>query len=101
MARPTTPPVGLAGPTKLLINGEWLEPATGRHYDDINPSTGEVLASIAEGGAEDVDRAVKAARAAFQDGAWSHLHASERGRLLYRLVRLVAEHSLGQVDITH
>ena len=63
MARPTTPPVDLSGPTKLLINGEWLEPATGRHYDDINPSTGEVVASVAEAGAEDVDRAVKAARA--------------------------------------
>jgi len=100
MARPTTPPVGPSGPTKLLINGEWLEPATGRHYDDINPSTGEVVASVAEAGAEDVDRAVKAARTAFQDGAWSRLHASERGRLLYRLARLVDEHAqeLAQID---
>ncbi|MDP2675208.1 MAG: aldehyde dehydrogenase family protein [Dehalococcoidia bacterium] len=100
MARPSALPPGLSGPTKLLIDGEWLEPATGRHYDDINPSTGEVVASVAEGGAEDVDRAVKAARAAFQDGAWSRLHASERGRLLYRLARLVEEHAqeLAQID---
>ena len=100
MARPSALPPGLSGPTKLLIDGEWLEPATGRHYDDINPSTGEVLASIAEAGAEDVDRAVKAARAAFQDGAWSRLHASERGRLLYRLARLVEDHAqeLAEID---
>ena len=100
MARPSALPPGLSWPTKLLINGEWLEPESGKHYDDINPSTGEVLASIAEAGAEDVDRAVKAARTAFQDGAWSRLHASERGRLLYRLARLVEEHAqeLAQID---
>jgi len=100
MARPSALPPGLSGPTKLLINGEWLEPESGRHYDDINPSTGEVVAAVAEASAGDVDRAVKAARAAFQEGAWSRLHASERGRLLYRLARLVEEHSqeLAEID---
>ena len=58
------------------------------------------MASVAEGGAEDVDRAVKAARAAFQDGAWSSLHPAERGRLLYKLARLVEEHAqeLAEID---
>ena len=56
---------------KLLINGKWVEAASGKTFPTYNPATGEVLANIAEGDREDIDRAVKAARAAFETGPWS------------------------------
>ncbi len=77
-------------PGKLLINGEWVE--TGKTFDTINPATGEVLTQVAEASAADVDRAVAAARAAFEKtgkGAWRSISASERGRLLWKLADLV------------
>ena len=77
-------------PGKLLINGEWVE--TGKTCDTINPATGEVLTHIAEASAADVDRAVTAARAAFEKtgkGSWRSISASERGRLLWKLADLV------------
>jgi aldehyde dehydrogenase (NAD+) len=79
-------------PGRLLIAGQWVE--TGRSFDTINPATGEVLTSVAEARAEDVDRAVSAARRAFEDrgGAWRKLSASERGRLLWKLADLVEKH---------
>src|ERR1700687_5538176 len=78
---------GIASPTKLLINGEWVAPAAGKYYDDPNPSTGETIARVAEGSTEDVDRAVKAARPAFEK--WSAMHPADRGRLLNKLGELV------------
>jgi aldehyde dehydrogenase (NAD+) len=88
-----------AAPTKLLVNGEWAEPRSGKYYDDVNPSTGDALARVAEAGAEDVDAAVKAARAAFE-GPWSKMHPADRGKLLYKLARLVDEHAreLAEID---
>jgi aldehyde dehydrogenase (NAD+) len=77
-------------PGKLLINGEWVE--TAKTFDTINPATGEVLTQVAEASAADVDRAVAAARAAFEKtgkGAWRSISASERGRLLWKLADLV------------
>jgi acyl-CoA reductase-like NAD-dependent aldehyde dehydrogenase len=77
-------------PGKLLINGEWVE--AGKTFDTINPATGEVLTQVAEASAADVDRAVAAARAAFEKtgkGAWRSISASERGRLLWKLADLV------------
>src|SRR5579884_4341127 len=74
---------------KLLINGQWSE--SNRSFDTFNPATGEVLTQIAEASAADVDRAVAAARRAFEDrtGSWRKLSASERGRLLWKLSDLV------------
>jgi aldehyde dehydrogenase (NAD+) len=61
----------LDGKTKLLlIDGKWVEAASGRTFGSINPATGEVLATVAEGDAEDIDRAVIAARRAFE-GPWA------------------------------
>src|SRR5580765_1555518 len=79
-------------PGKLLIDGEWVDSA--KTFDTINPATGEVLTQIAEASAADVDRAVLAARRAFEDrnGAWRKLSASERGRLLWKLSDLVEKH---------
>src|SRR3989440_1674845 len=76
-------------PGRLLINGEWVDGS--RKFDTINPATGEVLTQIVEASADDVDRAVKAARHAFEDraGPWHKMSASERGRLLWRLADLV------------
>jgi phenylacetaldehyde dehydrogenase len=76
---------------KMLINGKWVQAASGKTFDTYNPATGEVLARVAEGDREDIDRAVKAARAAFETGRWSQLTASERGRLIWKLADLLEE----------
>src|ERR1700733_10980990 len=76
---------------KMLINGKWVGAASGKTFDTYNPATGEVLARIAEGDGEDIDRAVKAARAAFESGRWPELTASERGRLIWKLADLLEE----------
>ena len=73
------------GPTKLLINGEWQEAASGKTFESINPATEDVIANVAEADAADVDLAVNAARRAFDDGRWSKMSASERGKLLFKL----------------
>src|SRR6202790_5818691 len=76
---------------KSLINGKWVEAASGKTFPTYNPATGEVLARVAEGDREDIDRAVKAARTAFETGRWSQLTASERGRLIWKLADLLEE----------
>ena len=55
---------------RMLINGEWVKSASGKTFDSRNPATGDLLATVAEGDAEDINRAVAAARAAFE-GPWS------------------------------
>jgi acyl-CoA reductase-like NAD-dependent aldehyde dehydrogenase len=79
-------------PGRLLINGEWLE--TSRSFDTINPATGDVLTQIADATKDDVDCAVRAARAAFDDesGKWRKMSASERGRLLWKIADLLEQH---------
>src|SRR3989449_8540203 len=76
-------------PGRLLIGGQWIDGS--KKFDTINPATGEVLTQIVEASAEDVDRAVAAARRAFEDrsGPWRKFSASERGRLIWRLADLV------------
>jgi len=76
---------------KMLINGKWVEAASGKTFPTYNPATGEVLARVAEGDREDIDRAVKAARAAFETGRWSKLTPSERGRMIWKLADLLEE----------
>ena len=58
------------GPKKLFIGGRWVEAAGGETFETIDPATGEVLARVAEGGAEDIDRAVASARRSFDRGTW-------------------------------
>ncbi len=74
---------------QLLIDGKWVDGA--RTFDTVNPATGEVLTQIAEGSAADVDRAVEAARRAFEDreGPWRKMTSSERGRLTWKLADLL------------
>src|SRR3954470_3662557 len=76
-------------PGKLLIDGQWIDGS--KKFSTINPATEEVLTEIAEASAADVDRAVQAARRAFEDrnGPWRKLSASERGRLIWKLADLV------------
>jgi len=82
----------ISKPRKMLINGKWVESASGKTFPTYDPSTGEVLARIAEGDREDIDRAVKAARAAFETGPWPSLTASERGRMVWKLADLIEQH---------
>ncbi len=74
---------------KMLINGKWVEAASGKTFPSYNPATGDVLARIAEGDREDIDRAVSAARAAFETGPWSKMTPSERGRLIWKIADLI------------
>ncbi|HRJ35467.1 MAG TPA: aldehyde dehydrogenase family protein, partial [Flavobacteriales bacterium] len=73
----------------LFIDGKFIAPAKGRYFPSINPATEAKLSMIAEADAADVDKAVKAARKAF--GSWSRLSASERGKYLYRIARMIQE----------
>jgi phenylacetaldehyde dehydrogenase len=83
----------IGAPRQLFINGQWADAASGRTFDTPNPATGETLARIAEGDAEDIDRAVRAARRAFEEGPWSRMTASERGRIIWRIGDLILEHT--------
>ncbi len=76
----------------LFIDGEFVDPAGGTSFKTISPSTEEVLAEVAEAGAEDVDRAVRAARRAYRR-TWSAMPGAERGKYLYRIARLIQERS--------
>src|SRR6202046_2359319 len=81
-------------PHKLLIDGDWVEAASGQTFETLNPATEEVLAEVAHGQAEDIDRAVKAARRAFADDSpWRRMNASDRGRLIWRISDLIEEHA--------
>ncbi len=75
----------LAKPKHLLIDGKWVPAESGKLFETYNPATGEVLAKVSEGSKADVDKAVKAARKAYETGPWRKMPASERGRLLYKL----------------
>ena len=78
--------------TRLLINNRWVPSESGKTFPTINPSTGEEICQIAEADAADVDKAVTAARAAFE-GPWRKFRASERGRLLHRLADLIEKNA--------
>ena len=82
----------IGAPRQLFINGRWSNAASGRTFETPNPATGETLARVAEGEAEDIDRAVRAARQAFDEGPWSRMTPSERGRLIWRIGDLILEH---------
>ena len=82
-----------ATPRKLFINGQWVDAASGKSFETPNPATGQPLASVAEGDAEDIDRAVRAARKAFDDGPWGHITPSERGRIIWRIGDLILAHA--------
>ncbi|MDN5698440.1 MAG: aldehyde dehydrogenase family protein, partial [Rubrobacter sp.] len=79
---------------RMLIDGEWVESASGQTFETYNPSTGEVLAEVAMGTTEDVERAVRAARRAFEHGSpWRKLTPSERGRIVWKIGDLIEENA--------
>ena len=77
---------------RLLIDGKWVDAASGKTFTSPNPSTGEVFAEVAAADKADIDKAVSAARRAFE-GKWSQMSARDRGRLLYKLSQLIEERS--------
>ncbi len=82
--------VDIASSYGLFIGGEFVDPADGTSFKTINPATEEKLADVAEASAADVDRAVRAARRAY-DRTWSRLSGAERGKYLFRIARIMAE----------
>jgi aldehyde dehydrogenase (NAD+) len=76
----------------LFIDGEFVDPADGGSFKTISPATEEVLAEVGEAGAADVDRAVRAARRAY-DRVWSRMSGADRGKYLFRIARIMAERS--------
>jgi len=81
------------GPGRLFIGGQWREAADGARTDVIDPSTGQVVTTVAEAGAADVDAAVRAAREAFDHGPWATMSGRERGRVLHRVSELIRENA--------
>jgi len=80
-------------PGKLIIDGQAVDAQSGRTFSTINPATEEPICAVAEAGPEDVDRAVKAARKAFESGPWPTMRPAERQRLLWKLGDLVLDHA--------
>ncbi|KAG1364073.1 Aldehyde dehydrogenase family 2 member C4 [Cocos nucifera] len=87
-----TPPVDVQH-TQLLINGQFVDAASGMTFPTLDPRTGDVIAHVAEGDAEDVNRAVAAARKAFDEGPWPRMTAYERSRILLRFADLMETHN--------
>src|SRR6202050_2904532 len=83
----------IGSPRQLFINGQWCDAASGQTFETPNPATGETLARVAEGGAEDSNRPVRAARQAFEAGPWGRMTTSERGRAIWRIGDLILEHA--------
>ncbi|MFG1398038.1 aldehyde dehydrogenase family protein [Roseixanthobacter pseudopolyaromaticivorans] len=86
-------PAPVAAAKGVFINNAWRPAASGRTVPVYAPADGKVFAEIAAGTAPDVDAAVKAARAAVEEGAWGRLSATERGRLLVKLGIAIADHA--------
>jgi acyl-CoA reductase-like NAD-dependent aldehyde dehydrogenase len=79
---------------RMLIDGAWVEAASGKTFDTLDPATGKVLARVAEGDAEDVDRAARAARRAFDAGPWPRMSPPERQKILLKLADLIEARGL-------
>ncbi|MCU1263124.1 MAG: betaine-aldehyde dehydrogenase [Bryobacterales bacterium] len=90
----------LASPRKMLIGNRWVDAVSGKTFPVYNPATGEEIARVAEGDAKDADLAVKAARKAFEGGAWRDMTAAERGRIMWRLSDLIEKNAdeLAQIE---
>ncbi|WP_240668636.1 aldehyde dehydrogenase family protein [Piscinibacter defluvii] len=105
MSTPAVPspvrPAFLGGSKQLFIGGRWVAAAAGEEFDTVDPASGQVIARLARGAAADVDRAVVAARAAFE-GPWSRWTPLERQRLLLRIDELMLKHAeeLASIETT-
>lgn len=83
----------LDAPHRMLINNQWVDAVSGKTFPVYDPSTGEVIAQVAEGDSKDADLAVKAARKAFEHGPWRKMTASERGRMIWKLADIIEQHT--------
>ncbi|CAI9280358.1 unnamed protein product [Lactuca saligna] len=92
LEQPITPSVRI-NYTQLLIDGKFVDSASGKTFPTLDPRTGEVIANVAEGDAEDINRAVSAARKAFDEGPWPKMSAYERSCVLLRFADLVEKHN--------
>ena len=92
MGRLNPAPMGLPVDAFVGIRGPyWVDSASGKTFASYNPATGEVLTHCAEGDAEDINRAVTAARKAFESGPWKTMTASERGRIVWKIGDLMLD----------
>ncbi|KAK4282440.1 hypothetical protein QN277_013818 [Acacia crassicarpa] len=89
---PVTPPVQVDH-TQLLIDGQFVDAASGKTFPTFDPRTGDAIAYVAEGDGQDVDRAVSAARRAFDEGPWPKMTAYERSRIILRFADLLEKHN--------
>jgi phenylacetaldehyde dehydrogenase len=76
---------------QLFIDGQLVDAKSGKTFETLNPATGDVLSTVAEGDAVDIDLAVQAARRAFEEGPWSRMTPSERSRIIWRIGDLISE----------
>ena len=85
---------------KMLIDGDWVDASNGKTFESINPATGQIWSRVPEATEDDVDRAVRAADRAFNEGPWAKMSPTERGHCLRRLADLLAEKSedLGRTE---
>jgi betaine-aldehyde dehydrogenase len=82
-----------------FVNGKWESSASGKTFPIYDPSTEEVMAQVAEADAADVDRAVTAARAAFDSGPWAQTTAQDRGRVLFKLAEKIRQNSVALAEL--
>jgi aldehyde dehydrogenase (NAD+) len=85
---------------RYFAANEWLEPASGKYIDSENPADGEIWARVPDCGADDVARAVAAAKSAFHDGPWGRMAPAERGRMMRRIGDVISKHAerLGRIE---
>ena len=83
----------IARPHKLLIGDGWRDAKSGKRFAVFDPASGQQIAQVAEGGAEDIDAAVAAARAAFESGPWPAMKPTERGKLIWKLADVLEKHA--------
>ncbi len=89
LTQPVTAFIG--GAKKMMIGGKWVEAVSGETLDVFNPATEEVIAKVPAGDQADIDLAVKAARKAYESGAWPKMTPSERGKIIWRIGDLILE----------
>src|SRR4051812_22421915 len=87
---PETAKVQIQPRYELFIGGQFVAPAKGQYFDTINPASEKPLAQVGQADAQDVDRAVKAARRGFET-VWSKMPPKERGKYIYRIARMIQE----------
>ena len=75
--------------TDLFVGGEFVPSASGKRFQTVNPATGETIAEVAEAGKDDLDRAVAAARKAFESGPWAAMKPRQRGRILQKAAEML------------